>query len=64
MARLTGIDRWNAKIRELESNRKEVLYPILVGLPENKRIEYCKLMINNIKNDESNHLTFGKSKKK
>ena len=60
---LIGQQKWEAKIKEIESKKTEVLKPILSEMPPEKRIEYCHMMIDNIKNDESNHLNFGGGKR-
>ena len=55
----TGIDKWKDKLDELEKGGTEVIRPILSGLPEEKRKEYCNVMIENILCDTNNNITFG-----
>ena len=63
MGILIGIEKWKAKLEEVKSKKTEVLNPNLSSISFEKRIEYCNIMIDNIENNKSNHLSFGGGKK-
>lgn len=52
------LKKWRAKLAEVESGETETTRPILSSMPFDKRIEYCKLMIDNIENEKNNRLKF------
>lgn len=58
-----GIERWEQKIKEIESGETERITPYLKDLPKEKRLEYCKMMIDNIKNNTNKRINFGSSGK-